>query len=362
MTEIRASGIPGPRHRGVRRSWVALAGFVCALSLVGGSGWAYRFYRSFDEDSLVPRSDRAERWSEGVWGSGDTLVWHVLDDPLWRTYFSDVEEVLPLVEESLDSWAQISSAEVRWRVGGLASGEQTYGDGRNTVSVEETEEFNGQARFVSRWRGGGPWERVECDVVLSADYVERLAGSRSNRLNTLLHEFGHCLGLQHAATSPTIRWDREWTDSSIWQRDPQMSYGRDIDSALSEDEVIGASLLRPARGWRRTTGSVSGRVVRESGPAAFVSVHVLRNEGGRARPAVQVFTGEDGSFLAEGLAPGEYVVWVHPMFALTAHSALLRAGAVTNARDLLLTQRHGVRAGQETSAGDLTLVRGRDQR
>lgn len=356
-----ALGIPTPRRRSVRRPWIALASLLGALSLDSGSGWAYRFYRSFDEDSLAPRSDAARRWRETVWGPGDTLVWHVLDDSRWQPHFSGPEETLPLVEESLDTWARISSADVRWRVDGILPEEQVSGDGRNTVSVEETEDFAGQARRLLRKRSGGPWETVECDVVLSTNYVERLAGSDDNRLNTLLHEFGHCLGLRHAATTPTIRWDWRWTDSSVWRKDPQMSYGRDIDSALAEDEVIGASLLRPVRGWRQTTGSISGRVLRGVGPAAFVSVHVLRNEGGRARPAVQVFTDEDGGFRAEGLSPGEYVVWIHPMFRHDAHPALLSAGAVTNTRDLLLARRHRVRTGQETPAGEFTLAQGRDR-
>lgn len=297
-----------------------------------------------------------------MWGPGDTLAWQVLDGPLWQTHFSGPEDALPVIEEALDRWAQIPSTDVRWRVDGILQQEQVRGDGRNTVSLEETEDFGGQARRWSRRQPGGPWETVECDVVLATNYVERLAGVGDRRLSTLLHEFGHCLGLAHAATTPTIRWDWDWTDSSVWEKDPQMSYGWDIDGALAEDEVIGASLLRPAGGWKQSTGSISGRVLREADPAPFVSVHVLRNEGGRARPAVQVFTGEDGGFLAEGLAPGEYVVWIHPMFRHDAHPRLLSAGAVMNARDLLPARRHRVRAGQETPAGEFTLFRGRDRR
>ncbi|MYE13941.1 MAG: hypothetical protein F4X99_20255 [Gammaproteobacteria bacterium] len=353
--------MPVSTHRRATLPVIAMVAFLGAL-LGSSPAWSYRFYRSFDHDSRAPGSDAARRWSEATWGPGDTLVWHVLDDPLWQPHFSGAEELLPSVEESLDTWTRVSSADVRWRVDGILAGTQVGRDDRNTVSAEETEDFAGQARGWSLRRGGGPWERIECDVVLSTDYVERLAGSNDNRLNTLLHEFGHCLGLQHAATTPTIRWDWRWTDSSIWQKDPQMSYGRDIDSSLTEDEVIGASLLRPAQGWQRSTGSISGRVRHESGAARFVSVHVLRNEGGRARPGVQVFTDEDGGFLVEGLAPGEYVVWVHPMFRHDAHTALLSAGAVTDARDLLLPRRHRVRAGQETPAGEFTLLRGRDRR
>ena len=352
---------PVPTHRHAGLPVIAAVTFLGAL-LGSSPGWGYRFYRSFDDDSRAPRSDEARRWSEAVWGPRDTLVWHVLDDPLWQPHFSGAEELLPSVEESLDTWTRVSSADVRWRVDGILAGAQVGLDDRNTVSVEETEDFAGQARGWSLRRGDGPWERIECDVVLSTDYLERLAGTNDNRLSTLLHEFGHCLGLQHAATTPTVRWDWAWTGSSVWQKDPHMSYGWDIDGDLAEDEVIGASLLRPVSGWQRTWGSLSGTVTLAGQPARFVSVDILRNEGGRARPAVQVFTDEDGGFLVEGLAPGEYVVWIHQMFRHDAHTALLSAGAVTDARDLLLPRRHRVRAGQETPAGEFTLLRGRDQR
>ena len=141
-----------------------------------------------------------------------------------------------------------------------------------------------------------------------------------------------------------------------------MSYGWDIDNSLSEDEAVGASLLRPAGGWLRTVGSISGSVTLDGRPARFMSVEVLRNDGGRARPSVQVFTDEEGEFLAEGLAPGEYLLWIHPMFRLGAHSALVSAGAATDPRDLVPARRYRVQAGRETTAGAFTLARGRDQR
>ncbi len=350
-------------RRRLPRSAIAAAALGAVVGLGSETGWGYRFYRSFDGDSLAPPSDSAQRWASAVWGPGDTLAWHVVDDPLWQPHFPGPEEVTPLVEEALDTWARVPGADVRWRVDGIVSGEQAHGDGRNTLSMEETEDWLGQARRLSRRRRGGPWETIECDVVLTPRYVERLAGTRDNRLNTLLHEFGHCLGLRHAATTPTIRWDSwEWTASSVWRKDPQMSYGWDIDNALAEDDVVGASLLRPAGGWIRTVGSLSGSVTLDGRPARFVSVEVLRNDGGRARPSVQVFTNEDGEFLAEGLAPGEYVLWIHPMFSQRAHSALLSAGAATDPRDLVRARRHRVRAGQETPAGEFALTRGRDQR
>ena len=357
--------VPVAVRRRLRRSAIAAAVLCGLVGLGTRTGWGYRFYPSSDGDSRAPTSDAALRWSSAVWGPGDTLVWHVVDDPLWQPHFSGAEEALPLVRESLDTWARIASAEVRWRVDGVLSREPAHRDGRNTVSVEASVEARDYFAVARRWstrRRGGPWEMEECDVVIYPVYVESLTEGHEHGLRVLIHEFGHCLGLAHAATPPRIPWNRRWTASSVWPTNPVMSYSRGIDNALTEDDVIGASLLRPARGWPRTTGSISGRVMLDGQPARFVSVDVLRNDGGRARPSLQVFTGEDGGFVAEGLAPGEYLVWIHPMLQLTAHRGLIGAGAAMNARDLLLARRHAVRAGQETAAGEFTLLPGRDQR
>ena len=248
------------------------------------------------------------------------------------------------------------------RVGGLAEVRGAGLDGLNLVVVgTEEPERNFARRWSIRSRTTGRWEHVDCDVTLGEERLKRIADvDVPGRLSTVIHEIGHCIGLSHAAVTPTMRWDLGWTDSSVWQKDPVMSYGWDIDNELAGDEVIGASLLRPARGWLRTTGSISGRVLHDGGPAAFVSVHVLRNEGGRVRPRVQVFTGETGEFLAEGLAPGEYLLWIHPIIAQNAHGPLVQRGDfLSDLDDSLDLQMLVVRAGRETRAGEFTLSRGR---
>lgn len=363
MTKIRASETPDPRHRYVRRSLIALASFLCALSLDSGPGWAYRFYRSFDEDSLVPRSDTARRWQETVWGPGASLVWHVQHSSDWSPHFGSAEEVVPLVETAAGVWSRVATADLRMRVDGVAEADRGI-DGVNLVVVDTEEP--GRA-YVTRWSRRsqtGIWATVECDVTLGQERLEKIANIRvPDRLTTVIHEIGHCIGLRHAARTPTVRRSHDRvgaTDSSIWPKDPVMSYGRDVDNELTSDEVAGASLLRPAPGWLQSTGSISGQILHNGGdPAAFVSVHVLRRDGGTARPAVQAFSNAAGEFRAEGLNPGEYLLWIHPMLAQHAHTGLLEAGALLDINDSFDAKPLVVRTGRETDAGEFTLLRGR---
>lgn len=353
---------PDPSHGRYRRPAVVVALLVSALLLDSAPGWGYRFYRARDADSLIPRGDTARRWQEAAWGPGDSLVWHVHEGSDWSPHFGSGGEVAALIETAAGVWSRVATADLGMRVAGVVAAPGAGRDGLNLVVVgTEVPERNIARRWAVRNRASGRWEHVECDILLGQERLERIADvDVPNRLSTVIHEMGHCIGLAHAAVTPTVRWDWDWTDSSVWQKDPVMSYGRDIDNELTEDEVIGASLLRPARGWRRTTGSISGRVLRDGAPAAFVSVHVLRSDSGRARPGVQVFAGETGEFLVEGLVPGEYLLWVHPMIARSAHGRLLERGdPLSILNDSLELEVFSVRAGRETPAGELTLARGR---
>ena len=299
-----------------------------------------------------------------MWGSGDTLLWQIQDTPDWSPHFGNVEEVASLVRTALGVWSDIPTADIQWRVQSIATERSRARDGVNGVYVGVDEP---ERAFANRWsqrpNEDADWETVECDITFGQTRLERIADTdRPNHLSTVLHELGHCLGLRHAAVSPTPtpRWDWDWTGSSIWEKDPAMSYGWDVDNRLAEDDVIGASLSRPVSGWRTTTGSITGSLRLDNGPAAFVSVHILRNSGGNALAAVQVFSDEGGGFLVEGLMPGEYLLWIHPIIRHGAHTQLLEGGdLLSDVRDTLDTRIVSVLAGQVAEAGELTLRRGR---
>ena len=332
---------------------------LALLMFGGGPASAYRFFRAEREGSLIPRSDAAQRWTSSAWGPGDSLAWQVLDGPDWSPHFANAAEALPAIEAGINVWNSVPTADIRFRSDGVTSrsGER---DGRNLILVL----VGPGASHARRWQTQNPrgtWETEECDVVLSGEALAAMADEASSRrLHTLVHEFGHCIGLNHAAQVPTQLYSL--TGSSVWQKDPTMSAAHITDNNIATDDALGASLLRPAPGWLRTTGSISGTLTLDGEPAPFMSVHVLRNDGGRARASVQVFSDEEGGFLAEGLAPGEHLLWIHPLRFLGAHPSLVERGVLTSQYDLLDPRPIGVRAGEETPVGEFALRSGRDRR
>lgn len=353
--------MPSPRGTWCHAS-IILALLLTALFLDRGQAGAYRFSRT--DASSIPSAAEAPRWHPSVWGLQEELVWHVEEDPDWAVSLANTDEAVAFVSKALSVWSDVQTADIDWRVGGIVPQTGPILDGRNTISARDEE---GSLAWVWMERDSrGSWGIVECDVALGLHHVKRFV--QQPTVAFLIHELGHCLGLKHTAIWPTEK--RGPRDSGIWWPDdpkrfgdPKMSYGAfHGNDSLSSDDEIGASLLRPAPGWRATTGSISGNLLLGDAPAIFVPVIVLRNDGGQIRPIASAFSDTKGAFLAEGLLPGDYFVWVHPMQKAGAHGDLFGDAAVSPVIDLDDTLAFApilVRAGAETGELTFGLRRGR---
>ncbi len=112
---------------------------------------------------------------------------------------------------------------------------------------------------------------------------------------TIVHEFGHSLGLQHTLTSSVMSTQ---ITSSVTKSAP-----------LAADDIAGLSLLYPANGYPAGTGSITGVVSVLGAGANMASVVALSTSG----IAVSALTNPDGSYQIAGIPPGQYYVYVHPL-------------------------------------------------
>lgn len=347
-----------------RRGITSIAAVLFLAAAVSASG--YRLFGRTDDDSLIPGAAEALRWSPEVWGPADSLVWTVSKTPAWtapyldrngeeqEAAFSSIEHILPFVEQGLDAWSSVESARIEWT---FEMGEEELHrerDGKNAIRIHR---YDGQFSYAGLFIVGG--EMVECDVSLGPRSANNLAGWG---LSILIHEFGHCVGLAHAAVFPT--WDssfwRNGFGDAVWWEDPKMSYGFDRGYDLHEDDALGASLLRPAPGWAASTGSIAGRLVVDDQPARFTRIVATRLEGNEAGWSANAFADEEGRYVLEGVPPGRYLLSAGTMVQTGAHGSLFDAGAVVGVRDRYLLLPITVVAGEETRAPPVALVPGRE--
>lgn len=129
---------------------------------------------------------------------------------------------------------------------------------------------------------------VRPELAQKPSYGEELAG-------TLVHEMGHALGLQHTLTSSTM--------STAITRSTSKA------KPLASDDIAGISVLYPGKTFGISTGSISGRVTLNGQGVNLASVVALSPGG----PAVSALTNPDGTYRMDGLAPRQYLIYVHPL-------------------------------------------------
>lgn len=141
----------------------------------------------------------------------------------------------------------------------------------------------------------GPFIPITRSVVMvRRDLTNRPSYSEGFFL-TLTHELGHALGLQHTLTSSVM--STEITRSTTKAK------------PLAADDAAGISLLYPVRGYLASTGSVSGRVTLGGTGVGLASVVAITPNG----PAISTLTHPDGSYRIDGLPPGSYFIYAHPL-------------------------------------------------
>ena len=360
------------RARTLVAGWPRVGVFVAVLmsAVLGPQRDAAEAYLFYDNGALdlVVGSDQAIRWSAEVWEPGSTLVWTIEDGPDWTLVWDSAQDVVPLVEEALSRWSEIPTADISWRLAGVSALDGYRARFRNSSNQVYIDPEGGFAAEL--WWGlnlqSGVWELTECDIGLPPDLVEHV---RTEHLSAytgqyVMRELGHCLGLGIASSLPGSESlhhspsDDGWIgrESKAMRPEPAMSLG----SGIALDDRVGASLVRPRAGWIEGTGILSG--VLEAGgervPYGYVWAFRRTSEG--MRDPVGAFANADGEFLIEGLTPGDYALWAHPVIWYRSHRFLIERGAEWDVEDSVLAHPLRVDAGRVTDGIVIPMQRGRE--
>jgi hypothetical protein len=201
-----------------------------------------------------------------------------------------------------DVWNRVDTSDLRLRFGGLSTGAQApqAGPGIDVVfedlppavlaqggpiTVAEVQYLSNGAAFVPILRS---------KLQLARDLSQYPSWGEAYFV-TLVHEFGHTLGLQHTLVSSVM-------STSITR-------GTSKAKPLGADDIAGISVLYPSKLFSSITGSISGRVTLSGAGVNVASVVAINNAG----VAVSALTNPDGSYRMEGVPPGDYWIYVHPL-------------------------------------------------
>ena len=212
--------------------------------------------------------------------------------------------VLGQVKQAAQVWNSVAGSDLRVAFGGVKAANQASNlPGGDVVFVDLPPGLLGMGTptlpvtpLVSNGPNG-PFVAFSRSTVMLTNNTAMAPGPSylESFFTTAVHEMGHALGLQHTFTGSAMSQGVVRNTSRT----------RPIDA----DDIAGLSLLYGNARYAGTVGSISGHVFSNGQGVALASVVALTAAG----PAISTLTNPDGSYEIDGLPPGRYWVYVHPI-------------------------------------------------
>ncbi len=289
-----------------RRALVRAAAAVLSLSCLAASASAYYFYVSFNTRS-GPYNAIVKKFDLNTL-TNKTVPFFISDQsPVGTVAGDSYQAIVSEIRAAADVWNSVSSSQLRLGYGGLFSaGTPETAPGIDVVFSDDIPPGIVALGGPSTWNGFGFDANgntfipiVRSTLVLHHDFslirTEQRASYSELFFVTLVHEFGHTLGLQHTLTSSVMA--------------TQVTSASSRATPLATDDIAAISLLYPADGYLGSVGSISGRVTMNGNGVNLASVVAIPTAGS----AISTLTNPDGTYQINGVPPGYYYVYAHPL-------------------------------------------------
>ena len=289
----------------MKRSWlIRLAALAAGSFLLATTGSAYYYYTYFNSTSppyapIVARFDLSTL-------SNNTVPFFVSSAGPSTLYPGDtLAAMISQMSAAANVWNSVGTSSIRLAYGGIFNSGAT--ESAPGIQIEFSDDIPpGLLAFtipsVFGNLASGPNGSTFLPIYLSlmelpSDMVNYFDGPSYSEqfFVTVVHEFGHTMGLQHTLTSSVMS---TLTTSASSKATP-----------LGADDVAGISLLYPTSNYLSSVASVSGTVTMNGQGVNLASVVAISP----SNPAISTLTNPDGTYQLNGIPPGQYYIYVHPL-------------------------------------------------
>jgi len=268
---------------------------LLALATAGAPGY-YHFVHY--QSRLGPYTAMVERFDLSALPN-KTVYFYVSEDRPALAPNDTYEALVSQLRQALGVWNGVATSELRVAFGGVGNLPAQAQSPAGEITFEELPPgvlgMCGPSTRGGPSAGFVPIVRSKCMLPRDLTNPNRTSASESF-YNSLVHELGHALGLQHTASG------------SVMSMEPTRSTSR--ARPLGPDDIAGISALYPAASFSSSTGAIGGRVVTAGGrPVHLASVSAVNASGA----AISALSAPDGFYRMDGVPPGSYLVYAHSL-------------------------------------------------
>jgi hypothetical protein len=290
----------------VKSRWLLrVAAMLVACFTLTSTGWAYYYYVFFNTKT-GPFNPIVEKFDLNALVN-NTVPFFISDQAPVLAPGDSFQALIGEIRGAADVWNGIGTATLKLGYGGLFTAGTT--ESAPGIDIEFSQDIppgllaiSGPTVVADQTYGpGGLFKPIlRSKMYLPADLSQvptygPFASYSEQFFVTIVHEFGHTLGLQHTLTSSVM--------STLWTSASSKS------APLGADDIAGISMLYPKDSYAATVGSISGRVTMNGSGVSLASVVAISP----SNPAISALTSPDGTYQINGVAPGQYYVYAHPL-------------------------------------------------